>query len=58
MSHASRLHPYLLASLWAGALVASSYFGRGHAVGTWVDAALYTLAGVWLALVVARRPRR
>lgn len=49
-------HPYTMATGWALALIASSFFGRGSTVGTWFDAALYIGAGVWIAHTIV--PRR
>lgn len=46
-------HPYTLATVWAGALIASSYLGRGSAIGNWIDAALYLAAGLWIAHAIA-----
>jgi hypothetical protein len=43
------LHPYSIASVWAAALTASSYWGRGWAAGPWIDAMLYVAAGTWVA---------
>ena len=43
------LHPYWIASVWAAALIASSYWGRGWAAGPWIDAMLYVAAGTWVA---------
>ena len=34
--------------VWAVALISSSYFLRGAAIGEWVDAFLYLAAGVWV----------
>ena len=51
-------HPYVLATLWAVALIASSALGRGSPFGDWVDAALYVGFGAWLAMAVSRRGGR
>jgi len=44
--------PIVLSLLWAFALIASSYFLKGLAVGDWVDAGLYMIAaglvGTWM----------
>ena len=45
-----------LTLLWAFALIASSYFLKGRAVGEWVDASLYLAAGLWLGASVLRIP--
>lgn len=41
--------------LWALALIGSSFFLKGLAIGEWVDAALYLGAGVWATSVWLRR---
>ncbi|HET7614829.1 MAG TPA: hypothetical protein VFK26_12990 [Gemmatimonadaceae bacterium] len=41
---------------WALALIGSSLFLKGFAIGEWVDAALYLTAGVWVSSVWLRRP--
>jgi peroxiredoxin len=38
----------VLSLLWALALVGSSFFLKGFAIGEWVDALLYLSAGVWV----------
>jgi len=45
-----------LTLLWAFALIASSYFLKGRAVGEWVDASLYLAAGLWLGASILRIP--
>ena len=42
--------------LWALALIASSFFLKGFAIGEWADAVLYLGAGVWVSSVWLRRP--
>jgi len=48
----------MAALLWSVALVASSFFLRGVAIGDWVDAMLYLAAGVWLSAYISRRRMR
>jgi hypothetical protein len=45
----------LSALLWSAALIASSFFLKGFAIGDWVDAMLYLGAGVWLTSYMSRR---
>jgi peroxiredoxin len=45
-----------LSLLWALALVGSSFFLKGFAIGDWVDALLYLSAGVWASTFWLRRP--
>ena len=42
--------------LWALALVGSSFFLKGLAIGEWVDALLYLGVGVWVTSSWLRRP--
>lgn len=42
--------------LWALALVGSSFFLKGLAIGEWLDALLYLGAGVWVTVSWLRRP--
>jgi hypothetical protein len=48
----------ILTLLWSSALVASSYFLKGLAIGDWVDAMLYLGAGVWLTVYMSPRRSR
>ena len=48
--------PYVIATLWALALVLSSWVFQNMRIGDWVNAALYLGAGVWLTSAM-RRPR-
>jgi hypothetical protein len=43
---------FLVAILWAIALISSSALFKGQAFGTWIDAALYLGAGTWFGAVV------
>lgn len=45
-----------LSLAWALALVGSSFFLQGFAVGEWIDALLYLSAGVWVTAFWLRRP--
>ena len=45
-----------LSLLWALALVSSSFFLKGVALGEWVDSLLYLSAGVWLSTYLLRPP--
>jgi hypothetical protein len=45
-----------LSLLWALALIGSSFFLKGFAIGEWVDALLYLIAGVWVSSHWLRRP--
>ncbi|HZJ00926.1 MAG TPA: hypothetical protein VFD22_09730 [Gemmatimonadaceae bacterium] len=45
-----------LSLIWALALVSSSFFLKGLAIGEWVDALLYLIVGVWVTSSWLRRP--
>jgi len=45
-----------LSLVWALTLVGSSLFLQGVAIGEWVDALLYLIAGVWVTAFWLRRP--
>ena len=44
----------LVSLIWAFALIASSYFLKGLAIGDWVDAILYLGVGVWFGTWILR----
>ena len=48
----------ILTLLWSAALIASSFFLKGLAIGDWVDAMLYLGAGVWLTVYMSPRRSR